>query len=214
MTQFTIYAQTNGMAWNATNGWDSVPAGGGTDYTNPQNGADTYICILNGKHVKQNVNVVVDQIRESGTGYLDVSGVRTINATGGIDYAGNSANGMLRLTAGEAITISNGTVMNSGGGRAIVGLQSIININNYGNTACHALNGYAVYNGQSNGVNNISGNLIADGGRACYFYDDLGTQTADAATITGSAGATGVQTSSRPALGPGPAQRFVQAPVH
>jgi hypothetical protein len=137
MAQITIYAQ-GPINWDTTDGWNTASGGGGTAYTDPQNGVDTFICNLNGKVVTLNKDVTVDQITATdGTGYLSINGTRTLTvaAENGILYSGTSTSGMVRYTTGANLTI-NGEVHGSSTGYPIVGSGSgVLSISNAGGRA-------------------------------------------------------------------------------
>ncbi len=67
MAQLTWYLKAATGNWDDANAWNDQADGLGTDRTNPQNGADTYICDLNAKAVTINVAVSVDKIRTGAT---------------------------------------------------------------------------------------------------------------------------------------------------
>lgn len=114
MAQKTIYAVANGN-WNAANNWADASDGSGSTYTNPQNGADTYICDLNGKNITVNVAVSVDKIRTGATiagGTLVIpdgatASITVTTATSGIysNYSGSLIT-WTAITTASSLTIN------------------------------------------------------------------------------------------------------------
>ena len=145
MAQITVYAQSDGN-WDKADNWDTVPGGGGTDYTNPQNGGgNTFICDLNGYDIAMNVDVTVDRIVEdTANGTLVVSDTRvlTVSANPGVSYSGTDTSGCIRIGTGGALTITHdqgaGTtaIQASAAGYAVVTSGSgVLSISNSGGTA-------------------------------------------------------------------------------
>ncbi len=145
MAQITVYAQGT-QNWDTASGWNSAANGSGTAYTDPQNGANTFICDLNGKVVTLNKDVTVDQIIASdGTGYLTVSGTRTINVSdsNGIYYTGTSTSGMVRIGASANLTVNGQVTKGDGAGYCIVGSSdAILTVDN---SDCTTADSSAVY---------------------------------------------------------------------
>lgn len=182
MAQITVYAQTGITNWDSANGWNTVAGGGGTAYTDPQNGGgNTFICDLNGKTVALNKDVTVDQIQAStSTGNLTVSATRTIN--GNLSYSSSSTSGMVRPSAGT-LTV-NGSVTNSSSGYCIAGSStaSLVIANGTSDALIASGAGTAVYWG-STGNLTITGNLYAQGTVASAYC--LNVLAAASVTING-----------------------------
>jgi hypothetical protein len=97
----TVYLQSS-TNWDTSNAWNTLAGGGGTAYTNPQNGANTFTCDLNGNKATIDTSVTVTQIQSSGAGYLTSSGTYTVTAT--FVFSG-SATSCITVTAGT-LTLS------------------------------------------------------------------------------------------------------------
>ena len=166
MAQVTVYAQSAGMNWDASNGWNTAAGGGGTSYTNPQNGADTFICDLNALQVVLNVDVTVDRIQSSNlNGYLTVTTTRSITGSDGtanvIQHSSGGQTGMVRVSAGT-LTISTGIVANTSSGWAVVlsGTGDLV-ISNAGNTAVlQSGSGRGVTTAVASRLITITGNIV------------------------------------------------------
>lgn len=117
MAQITVYAQSGITNWDSVDKWNTVAGGGGTSYTNPQNGGgDTFICDLNAKSMSLNIDVTVDVIQTASTSSaLNVSTDRVITAE--LLMTGGSGSGMVRPSSG--ILTVNGVVRSTGAGSAI-----------------------------------------------------------------------------------------------
>jgi len=141
MAQITLYAKTAGN-WDVANAWNDQAGGGGTDYTNPQNGGgNTYICILNSKAMVLSAtcgdgagNVTVDQVNApaADTGTLATSGAHVLTAN--VTYGHTLTAGMIQVLTGDTLQIT-GIVTNTGAGYAVVTAGTgIVTLTNAGGT--------------------------------------------------------------------------------
>lgn len=168
MAQITVYYKAASGNWNDADGWNDAANGSGTDYTNPQNGANTFICNLNGKAVTLNVDATVDLVTEAGAGYLTISGTRivTVGAASGIVYSSTGTSGMVRAGDGTNITINGQVLQSSATGRCIVSSGSgAVSIINTGSTAVGGTgNGGRCVEMAGTGGLSIDGDVIYTGG--------------------------------------------------
>lgn len=208
MAAKTIYAVADGN-WDAANNWADNADGSGSTYTNPQNGVDTYICMLNGKTITINVAVSVDKITNAGAGGLlsipdgasatvtvatadegfsatfvyqmtSWVGGGSLTINGDVKYSGTNTSGMITYTTGQTVIV-NGKVTNSSSGYALVGSGSgVLTISNVGGTAVsNSGSGRGVEHG-STGALSITGNRTNSSTGICVRSSGVCT-----ATITG-----------------------------
>lgn len=146
MAAITVYAQSSGD-WDKANNWDTVAGGGGTDYTDPQDGTDSFTCDLNGYAINLNKTVVVTKIQATAAGGTIVvpnSSTPTIGNASGVktqvtsSYAGT----MLTWGTGTCSLTINGSVLYSStstSGMFTVGASQTITVQNTGGAGTTAM---------------------------------------------------------------------------
>lgn len=167
MAQITLYKKTTPTNWDATNAWNTAADGTGTDYTNPQNGADTYICDLNSKTTTLNVDVVVDCVKATtSTGFLQCSTTRTLTAQ--LQYSSTSTSGMVQVTANTLTVNPSGVtgIANSSSGYCVVVSSTgsfTLNVGSGSTAISNTGSGQGVRVTASSSTITITGNVISGG---------------------------------------------------
>jgi hypothetical protein len=200
MAAVTVYAQSAGD-WDKVNNWDTVAGGGGTDYTDPQDGTDAFTCDCNGFIINLNKTVVVTKIQATAAGggiKVPDSTAATVGAAAGIKtLISSSYNGaMVTWGTGTCSLTLNGSVAYSGtntSGMIPVGGSQTLTIQNTGGAGTTSVSntstGYAIVPASTGilVVSNSGGTALSEtsSGR-CVSASGSGT-----CTITGAITATG-----------------------
>jgi hypothetical protein len=185
MAAVVIYAQAGIANWNDANGWNTVAGGGGTAYTNPQNGANTFTCHANGQTVTINVNVTVTQVDTltTGGGFTLADGI-TLTA---IVLAGTTTcvtfSAASPATATIAGTVTGSAATASAHGANNTGTGTLV-VN--GNVASGGAFNFGI-NNNSTGTISVTGNVTGGSSNTgCGIYNvGAGTVTVAATTVTG-----------------------------
>jgi hypothetical protein len=155
MAAVTVYAQSAGD-WDKVNNWDTTAGGGGTDYTDPQDGTDAFTCDCNGFIINLNKTVVVTKIQATAAGggiKVPDSTAATVGAAAGIKtLISSSYNGaMVTWGTGTCSLTLNGSVAYSGtntSGMIPVGGSQTLTIQNTGGAGTTSVSntstGYAI----------------------------------------------------------------------
>lgn len=213
MAQITLYAQSN-AAWDAANQWGTTTTGG-TLYTNPQNGADTYICDLNAKNVTVAIDVTVDLIR---TGVTNAGGTIVLGAnskvitasitssyagtmltwgaytsltiTGTVTYSSTSTSGMLTVGTGQTLVINGLTTTSSSGYAILTSGTGVLTCNNVGTDVLSQQSSGRTISAGSSGNLTINGNITMTG-NGYAIYQNGSTLVVNGDVYTNSSGVTG-----------------------
>ena len=189
MAAITVYAQSNGD-WDKADNWNTVAGGGGTAYTNPQDGENAFTCELNGKTINLQVGgnpttiIGVTLIRSDvalGVVTLPTGGNCTING----DVNHGNASVLCGIGTGKTLTI-NGTLTNSGTGRSFQYTAGTLNINKVG-TALVSTGSNLTIMASSTAACTITGDISMQGS---YAYGAIRTFAGTTTTITGNMTAT------------------------
>lgn len=145
MAQITVYRQTAGGNWDSADGWNDAADGSGVNYTNPQNGVNTFICDMNGKAISLNIDVTVDRVQALTSGTVErltISSTRSLTAA--TKYAGSSITlGFIAVSTNGVLTYS-GNVDGTGATGAMFRLSAATSVLNWIDSSAVSGNCYII----------------------------------------------------------------------